>query len=117
MIRRPPSSPLFPYPDAFPISLFPPEVQTVFERRCGQAELHLLDANQRYGATRDPPGPPIMAMTMRDRLDHVLASAAAAAGAALRAPCGVTRVSVQQRLVPLGIYAGPTSSALVVSSV
>ena len=98
------------------VALFPPEVQTVFERRCGQAEVHLLDANQHYGATRDPPGPPIMAMTMRDRLDHVLASAAAAAGAALRAPCAVTGVSIEPGHVRLDTDAGPLTAALVIAA-
>src|SRR5438093_595335 len=89
------------------LALLPPDVERVLERRCGQAELHLLDANQHYRATRDPPGPPIMAMTMRDRLDHVLASTAAAAGAALRAPCTVSGVSLEPRHVRLDTGAGP----------
>src|SRR5213592_3024919 len=64
------------------LALLPPEVEQVLERRCGQADLHLLDVSQRYRATRDPPSAPIVATTMRERLDHVLASAAAGAGAA-----------------------------------
>src|SRR5213592_2842743 len=64
------------------LALLPPEVERVLERRCGQADLHLLDANQHYRATRDPPSVPIMAMTMRERLDHMVASAAAAARSA-----------------------------------
>src|SRR5438093_8733125 len=43
------------------LALLPPEVERVLERRCGQADLHLLDVNQRYRATRDPPSAPIMA--------------------------------------------------------
>src|SRR6266478_7065103 len=42
------------------LALFPPEIQTVIERRCGQAELHLLDGDLRYSSAREPPGPPIM---------------------------------------------------------
>src|SRR3989449_5560289 len=34
------------------LALLPPDVQPVLERRCGQAELHLLDTNQHYRATR-----------------------------------------------------------------
>src|SRR5882672_3905039 len=52
------------------LALFPEEIHTVFEQRCVQAELHLLDGDLHYRATREPPGPLIMAMTMRDRLDH-----------------------------------------------
>src|SRR5256884_7254235 len=76
------------------LALLPAEIQTVIEQRCGQAELHLLDGNLHYSSARKPPGPPIMAMTMRDRLDQVLASAATAAGAALHAPCTVRGVSL-----------------------
>src|SRR5690349_9992574 len=45
------------------LSLLPREIQTVFERRCGRAELHLLDADLHYAVTCDPP---LMTMTMRD---------------------------------------------------
>src|SRR3989441_1003290 len=98
------------------LALLPPEVERVFERRCAQADLHLLDANQHYRATRDPPSPPIMAMTMRDRLDHVLASAAAAAGAALRAPCAVTGVTLETRHVRLDTNTGPVTAAFVIAA-
>ena len=98
------------------LALLPPDVERVLERRCGEAELHLLDANQHYRATRDPPGPPIMTMTMRDRLDHLLASAAAAAGATLRAPCAVTSVSIEPRHVRLDTDAGPVTAALVIAA-
>src|SRR6266576_1912631 len=87
------------------LSLLPPEVERVVERRCGQADLHLLDGYQRYRATRDPPSAPIVATTMRERLDHVLASAAAGAGAALRAPCVVTGVTLEPRHVRLDRFA------------
>ncbi|HEX4628743.1 MAG TPA: FAD-dependent oxidoreductase, partial [Gemmatimonadales bacterium] len=36
------------------LALLPPEIQTVFERRYERAELHLLDADLHYGATRAP---------------------------------------------------------------
>ncbi len=58
------------------LTLLPGEVERVIERRCGQADLHLLDVHQHYRATRDPPSAPIMAMTMRDQLDHLLAARA-----------------------------------------
>ena len=98
------------------LALLPPEVAPVLERRCGRAALHLLDANQHYRATRDPPGPPIMAMTMRDRLDHVLASAAAAAGATLRAACCVRGVTLGPRHVRLETDAGPVTAAFVIAA-
>src|SRR6058998_1389010 len=98
------------------LALLPPEIQTVVEQRCAQAELHLLDRDLHYGAVRDPLGPPIMAMTMRDRLDHVLASAAAAAGAALRAPCTVTGVTLEPRHVRLDTNTGPVTAAFVIAA-
>src|SRR2546422_2031372 len=98
------------------LALLPPEVERVLERRCGEADLHLLDASQRYRATRDPIGPPIMAMTMRDRLDHVLASAPAAAGAELPAPCTVSGVSLEPRHVRLDTDAGPVTAAFVIAA-
>src|SRR2546426_3850816 len=98
------------------LALLPPEIQTVIERRCGQAELHLLDGDLHYGSAREPPGPPIMAMTMRERLDHVLVSAAAAAGAALHAPCTVSGMSLDPRHVRLDTDAGPVTAAFVIAA-
>ena len=98
------------------LALLPPEVERVLERRCRQADLHLLDVNQRYRATRDPPSAPIVATTMRERLDHVLASAAAGAGAALRAPCAVTGVTLEPRHVRLDTNTGPVTAAFVIAA-
>jgi len=49
-------------------------------------------------------------------LDHVLASAAAAAGAALRAPCTVSGVSLEQRHVRLDTDTGPVTAAFVIAA-
>jgi geranylgeranyl reductase family protein len=93
--------------------LLPPQIQAVFERPCRQAELHLLDVDLHYRAVRDAP---IMAMTMRDRLDHVLASAAAAAGADLRAPCRATGVRVEHGHVRLDTGSGPITAAFLIAA-
>ena len=98
------------------LGLLPAEVERVLERRCGQADLHLLDANQHYRATRGSPSVPIVAMTMRDQLDHLLASGAAAAGAMLRAPCTVTGVSLEPRHVRLDTNTGPVTAAFVIAA-
>src|SRR3989442_8607212 len=98
------------------LALLPPEVNRVLERRCPQADLHLLDANRHYRAAREPPAPPIIAMTMRDRLDQALASAAVAAGAALRAPCTVRGVSLGPREVRLETDTGPVTAAFVIAA-
>src|SRR3989442_11385726 len=93
------------------LALLPPELDRVLERRCPQAELHLFDANRHYRAAREPPARPIIAMTMRDRLDQLLASAAVAARAALRAPCTVRGVSHGPPEVRLETDAGPVTAA------
>src|ERR1043166_7654886 len=74
-------------------ALLPADVQRVIERSCETAELNLLDAGLHYRAVRERA---IVAMTMRDRLDHLLACAAVEAGATLRAPCMVTGVTVER---------------------
>src|SRR3989449_8575841 len=58
----------------------------------------------------------LVATTMRERLDHVLASAAAGAGAALRAPCAVTGVTLEPRHVRLDTNTGPVTAAFVIAA-
>ncbi|HVH67322.1 MAG TPA: geranylgeranyl reductase family protein [Gemmatimonadales bacterium] len=95
------------------LALLPAEIETVFERRCDRAELHLLDADLHYGATCDAP---LMAMTMRDRLDHVLATTAIAAGAELRSPCRVTGVRLENHHVRLDTDAGSVTAAFLIAA-
>lgn len=94
-------------------AVLPPEVRGVIERSCERAELHLLDADLHYRATRDAP---IMVMTMRDRLDHALVMAAAAAGSDVRTPCRVTGVTGEPTRVRLDTDRGPLSAAFVVAA-
>src|SRR5438132_12658116 len=98
------------------LALLPPEVDRVLERRCPQAELHLLDANRHYRAARDAPAPPIIAMTMRDRLGQVLASDAGAAALAFPWPCTVSGVRLGPRDVRLETDAGPVTAAFVIAA-
>src|SRR5690348_15393961 len=95
------------------LKLLPAEVQRVVERPCADAELNLLDAGLRYHATRERP---IVAMTMRARLDEALACAAVHAGATLRAPCAVTGVMLEGRHVRLDTDAEPVSAAFVIAA-
>ena len=95
------------------LDLFPPDVQDVVERRCCTAELHLLDDDLHFTARR---AVPVTAMTMRDRLDFLLASCAAAAGAELRAPCRVSGVSLENHHVRLDTDAGPVTAAFVIAA-
>src|SRR5207247_10099964 len=81
-----------------------------------QAGSRILDGSQRCRWPRDPPSAPIVATTMRERLDHALASAAAGAGAALRAPCAVTGVTLEPRHVRLDTNTGPVTAAFVIAA-
>lgn len=93
--------------------LLPPHVRAVFERTCQRADLHLLDADLHYRATRDVP---IMVMTMRDRLDDALVRAAAAAGVDVRTPWRVTGVTGEATQVRLETDHGPLRAAFVVAA-
>ena len=97
-------------------ALLPPCVERLIERTCDHAELHLLDANLHYQAAREPPAPPVAAMTMRDRLDHALALAAAAAGAELRAPCRATGVTHEAGHVRLDTEGGPIAARFLIAA-
>jgi geranylgeranyl reductase family protein len=95
------------------LRLFPPEIETVVERHYPSAELHLNDADLHFAAER---AGPFVSMAMRDRLDFVLASAAAAAGAELRAPCRVRGVQPQARHVRLDTEVGALKAAFVIAA-
>jgi geranylgeranyl reductase family protein len=95
------------------LALFPREIETVVERRYPSAELHLLDADLHFAAER---AGPFVSMAMRDRLDFVLASAAVAAGAELRAPCRVRGVRPENRHVRLDTEAGALTAAFVIAA-
>ena len=90
------------------LALLPPQVRDVVERRYGSAELHLLDADLHFTARRDTP---IVSLAMRERLDFLLASHAAAAGAELRAPCRVTGVGLERHRVRLKTDGGHAVAA------
>src|SRR6266581_2298400 len=93
------------------LDLFPPEVQRVVERHHAAAEVHLPDEDLHFFTTRR--SAPVVGMAMRDRLDFLLASCAAAAGADLRAPC---RVSDENHHIRLDTDAGPVTAAFVVAA-
>src|SRR5213592_4217692 len=96
------------------LALLPREVGDVVERRYASSELHLLDADLHFTARRDHP---VVSLAMRDRLDFLLASRAAAAGAELRAPCRVTGVSLERHHVRLDTDDGdPVTAELVISA-
>jgi geranylgeranyl reductase family protein len=93
--------------------LLPKEVNGVIERNCDVAELHLLDRDLHFRAARRTR---VVAMTMRDRLDHLLATAAVTAGAELRAPCRVTGVHHQRDGIRLDTDGGPVRAGFVIAA-
>lgn len=95
------------------LRLLPPDVTTVVERECTSAELHLLDADLHFTATR---AQPIIAMTMRDTLDFLLTRRAAAAGAELISPCRVTGVTSENRHARLETENGPVTAGFVIAA-
>jgi len=96
------------------LALLPREVGDVVERRYASCELHLLDADLHFTGRRDHP---VVSLAMRDRLDFLLASRAAAAGAELRAPCRVTGVSLERHHVRLATDDGdPVTAELVIAA-
>jgi geranylgeranyl reductase family protein len=95
------------------LALFPPDARGAIERRFQSAELHLLDDDLHFTARR---AVPIVSMTMRARLDTLLASCAAAAGADLRTPARVTGLCLENHHVRLDTDAGPLTAALVIAA-
>jgi geranylgeranyl reductase family protein len=78
--------------------ILPPDVKEAVERECYTAELNVLDAGLHFAITREEP---ILFMSMRDKLDRLLALNAQKAGADLWEECNV-----------LDVAAGPGSVAV-----
>jgi len=93
--------------------ILPPEVRGVVEHHCEIAELHLLDRDMHFRAVRTPA---FISMTMRDRLDHTLATAAVASGAELRAPCQVTGLRPERAGIRLDTDRGVVSASFVIAA-
>lgn len=93
--------------------LLPAGVTRVIERNYEVAELHLLDRDLHFRAERRTR---VVAMTMRDRLDHSLATAAVAAGAELRAPCRVTGMNTEPMGVRLDTDHTPIQARFVIAA-
>ncbi|HYL56911.1 MAG TPA: geranylgeranyl reductase family protein [Gemmatimonadales bacterium] len=93
--------------------LLPKEVTGVIERNYNVAELHLLDRDLHFRAERRTR---VVGMTMRDRLDQTLATAAVAAGAELRAPCRVTGMNAERDGVRLDTDRAPVRARFVIGA-
>ena len=93
--------------------LLPQEVRGVIERHCDAAELHLLDRDLHFRAVR---AAPFISMTMRDRLDQTLATAAVASGAELRAPCRVIGLHPERESIRLDTDREAVTASFVVAA-
>jgi len=80
------------------------DLSPVTERACHRAALYLHDLGRHFVVRRPQP---LIAMTMRDRLDLLLVEAAVQAGARLLVPCRVRQVAAHGRRVRLGTDQGP----------
>src|SRR5438094_39168 len=85
------------------------DLTPVTERPCYRAALYLHDLGRHYTVRR---AEPLIAMTMRDRLDLFLVERAVQAGARLLAPCRVRQVAAHDRLaIPALEYEMPVDDA------
>ena len=81
------------------IKLLPVSVAAAVERECATAELVHHDPDLRFVSTRSES---IVSMVMRDRFDHLLTTAAVAAGAELFTGRAVESVAVEAGAVRIG---------------
>jgi geranylgeranyl reductase family protein len=94
-------------------SLIPFPLDDVVERDCHVAELHDHDAGVELRVHRDRP---LVRMTMRDRLDFMLARRAEMAGARLLHPCEVRDLDARDEHVTLETSRGRIRARLVVGA-
>lgn len=80
------------------MKILPAAARQAVERECLTAELNMLDADVQFRVTREEP---IIWMSMRDKLDQVLAGTAQEAGADLREGCDVASVRNGKEAVTL----------------
>lgn len=89
------------------------DLSPVIERACYRATLYLQDLGRRFSVKADRP---LIAMTMRDRLDALLLEGAVGAGARLLDSCEVREVTAGSTQVRLGTSGGTVSAAFVVAA-
>jgi len=68
------------------VQVLPAAARQAVERECHTAELNMLDSDMQFRVTRKEP---VVWMSMRDKLDHILAKNAQQAGAFLEEECNV----------------------------
>ncbi len=95
------------------IRLLPVDVREAVERDCYSVELNLRDADLHFSTKRKDP---IISMTMREKLDFLLVSAAKDAGAEVRSSCEVLNVVTHADGVELVTCKGSLLARFVVAA-
>lgn len=92
-----------------------PDIGPAVERAATAVSFELVDAGLRF-EIHSPHGEPLISLTTRDRLDHLLAAAAQSAGADLMAPCAVADLRRESRHILLSTDRGPLTVDFVVGA-
>ena len=95
------------------LKMLPPEVRAVVERECFSAELHHHGPALSFTTQRERP---VVSMVMRDRFDHLLTTAAQAAGATLLAGAAVVSVAARAEGVELKTKTGAVTARFVIAA-
>ena len=95
------------------LRLLPLNIRAAVERDCFVAEMNLPDIGLHFETRRQDP---IIAMTMREKFDYLLLSAAKEAGACIQPSCKVLDVFPQSERVELITSIGPLSARFVVAA-
>jgi len=93
--------------------LLPLSIQDAVERDCCVAEMNLLDTGLHFETRRRDP---IISMTMREKFDYLLPSAAKEAGAYIQPFCKVSDVFPHSERVELLTSTGPLSARFVIAA-
>ena len=95
--------------------LMRPDIASVVERACASASFHLVDSGLRFDA-RGLNHAALVSLTMRDRLDQLLAEGARDAGADLMASRAVTGLERRHGNVLLATTQGPLTADFVIGA-
>lgn len=89
------------------------DIGHIIERECCSARMTLLESGLSFEVQRDKP---LITMTMRASFDHLLASAAQAAGAVIQTESPVRAVSLDERQVRLATSGGPVHAKFAIAA-
>ncbi len=93
--------------------LLPIDIGPAVEQECNIAEMHLHDAGLQFTTRRERP---VVYMTMRDKLDFMLATAAREAGATVIDQCEVLDLVSHTSEVVLNTAQGPVTARFVLAA-